>query len=63
MGTDIPVLTIPIPASAPFNLDIGGANGHYFGTGIAYAFTTDAADSGTTALLSGDILGFNLTYA
>lgn len=63
VGTDTPVLTIPIPASAPFNIDIGGANGFYLGTGIAYGFTTDAADNGTTALGSGDILGFNLTYS
>lgn len=63
VGTDVPVLTIPIPASAVFNIDIGGAFGFYLGTGIAYGFTTDAADNGTTALSAGDVLDFCLTYA
>ena len=63
VGTDTPVLTIPIAASSRFDIDIGAANGFYLGTGIAYGFTTDAADSGTTALLAADILGFTLTYA
>lgn len=63
VGTDTPVLTIPIAASGRFDIDIGGANGFYLGTGIAYGFTTDAADAGTTALLAGDILGFTLTYS
>lgn len=63
VGTDVPVLTIPIAASGRFDIDIGGAFGFHFTTGIAYALTTDAADAGTTALLAGDILGFTLTYA
>lgn len=63
VGTDVPVLTIPIAASGRFDIDIGGANGFYMGTGIAYGFTTDAADNGTTALAAGDILGFTLSYA
>jgi hypothetical protein len=63
VGTDTPVLTVPIPASGVFNIDVGGMLGFYLGTGIAYGFTTDAADAGTTALLAGDILDFCLTYA
>lgn len=63
VGTDVPVLTIPIAASARFDIDIGDANGFYLGTGIAYGFTTDAADNGTTALSAGDILDFTMTYA
>jgi len=63
VGTDVPVLTIPIAASGRFDIDIGGDSGFYLGTGIAYGFTTDAADNGTTALLAGDILGFTLTYS
>lgn len=63
VGTDVPVLTIPVAASGRFEIDIGGAYGFHFPTGIALAFTTDAADAGTTALLAGDILGFTLTYA
>lgn len=60
VGTDTPVLTLALAASAVFNLDMGG---HYFSTGIAYGLTTDAADAGTTALLAGDILGLTVTYA
>lgn len=63
VGTDVPVLTIPIGASGRFDIDIGGDTGFYLGTGIAYGFTTDAADNGTTALLAADILGFTLTYS
>jgi hypothetical protein len=60
VGTDVPVITVPIPASSSFNIDLGG---YYLGTGISYGFTTDAADAGTTALLAADILGFTLLYA
>lgn len=63
VGTDTPVLTIPLAASSRFDIDVGGSNGFYLGTGIGYGFTTDAADNGTTALLAADILGFTLTYA
>lgn len=63
VGTDTPLKTIAIPASAVFNLDIGGADGFYFGTGIGYGFTTDATDAGTTALAAGDILDFCLDFS
>lgn len=63
VGTDTPVLTIPLAASSVFNHDIGGDIGFGLDTGIAYGFTTDAANNGTTALLAGDILGFTLIYA
>jgi hypothetical protein len=60
VGTDTPVLTIAIPASAAFNFDLGGIA---FSTGIAYGLTTDAADAGTTAVAAGAILGLNVVYA
>jgi len=60
IGTDTPVLTFPIPANAPFNAPAGLAS-TYFGTGIAYAFTTDAA--GATAAAAGAVSAFNLTFA
>lgn len=63
VGTDTPVITIPLAASARFNEPIADALGFYLGTGIAYGFTTDAADNGTTALSAGDILDFTLTYS
>lgn len=60
VGTDTPVLVLACPSSQPFLFDL---KGHYFSTGIAYGMTTDAADSGTTALLAGDVLGLTVTYA
>lgn len=63
VGTDTPVITVPLAASSRFDIDLGEANGFYFSTGIAYGLTTDALDAGTTALAAGDILGFTLTYA
>lgn len=63
VGTDTPVLTFVLPASAAFSIDVGGSVGHYFGTGIAYAITGAAADTDTTAIASGDIECLNLTYS
>jgi hypothetical protein len=60
VGTDTPKITVPIAASSRFEIAL---DGFYLATGIAYGFTTDAADNGTTALLAADILGFTLTYA
>jgi len=60
VGTDTPVLTITLPATAAFEIDFSG---QYFSLGIAYALTTGVADADTGALTSGDITGFNLSYA
>lgn len=54
VGTDIPVLTIPIPADGIEQID-GGSNGIRFGTGIAWALTTGAADTDTGAVAAGEI--------
>lgn len=62
VGTDTPILTLVIQPSGPFVFDLG-ANGHYFGTGIAYAITGAAADADTTAISAGDIECLNLTYS
>lgn len=59
IGTDTPVMTYPIPANATFTQSIPA--GAYFGTGIAYAFTTDAA--GTTGSAAAAIIAFNLLVA
>lgn len=59
VGTDVPVLTLACPASAPFAFYL---DGFVFSTGISYALTTDAADAGTTALLAADVLGLNVLY-
>jgi len=63
VGTDTPVMTFVLAASAPFAIDLGASVGHYFSTGIAYAITGAAADNDTTAIASGDIECLNLTYA
>lgn len=60
VGTDTPVLTLVIPASASFSFRF---TAQYFSTGIAYAITGAAADADTTAIGSGDIECLNMTYA
>lgn len=57
VGTDTPVATFPIPASATgagfaINLDPG----FDFSTGIAYALTTGVADADTAAVAANEII-------
>lgn len=57
VGTDTPVATFPIPASATgagFALDFGP--GFDFSTGIAYATTTGVADGDTAAVAANEII-------
>jgi len=49
VGTDIPVIVIPIPAGQTVNFH-GGSNGIRFATGIGWALTTGAADNDTGAV-------------
>jgi hypothetical protein len=60
VGTDTPVKTIYLPATAAFALDFG--TGLTFATGISIALTGAGADADTTALASGDILALNVDY-
>lgn len=60
VGTDTPVKTIYLPASAAFAFDFG--TGVAFATGIGIALTGAGADADTTALSSGDILALNVDY-
>lgn len=60
VGTDIPVLTVPVPASSVLSLNLGTI-GLRFATGIAIATTTGIVDSDTTAVAVGD-LHINLSY-
>jgi hypothetical protein len=60
VGTDTPVKTIYLPASAAFAIDFG--TGVSFATGISIALTGAAADADTTALSSGDIVALNVDY-
>lgn len=54
VGTDVPVLTISIPAGGTVTIPFG-ATGHRFTTGIALAITNLAADSDTTAVAAGQV--------
>lgn len=63
VGTDTPVLTLPIPgntAGAGFVLDTGGM-GIAFATGIALAITTGVADADAGAVAANDIV-VNILY-
>ena len=54
VGTDTPVITIPVPAGSVISLNFG-ALGRRFATGIALAITNLAADSDTTAVAAGQV--------
>lgn len=63
VGTDVPVMTIPIPANTqgagiaiPFSMGVN------FPLGIALAITTGSADNNNVAVAAGDVI-INLTYA
>jgi hypothetical protein len=63
VGTDIPVMTIPVPAniqgagiSIPFSVGVN------FPLGIGLAITTGSADNDAVAIVAGDVI-LNLTYA
>lgn len=63
VGTDTPVMTLPIPANAAgagFVLDTGGM-GIAFATGIGYAITTGVADADTGAVAANEIV-VNVLY-
>ncbi len=54
VGTDVPVLTIALPASGTVTVPFG-ATGHRFATGIALAITNLAADSDATAVAANQV--------
>ena len=63
VGTDIPIMTIPIPANTqgagiaiPFSMGVN------FSLGIGIAITSGLADADTGAVLANDVV-INLTYA
>lgn len=53
VGTDTPVMTIPLPAGQVVSINLN-SNGLRFGTGIAWALTTGAADNDTGAVAAGE---------
>jgi hypothetical protein len=54
VGTDVPILTVPIPINSSVVLNFG-TQGKRFTTGIAFALTGAQAVSDTTALAAGDV--------
>ena len=54
VGTSVPFLTIPIPASGVVNIPFG-AQGMRMATGIAFAITNLVADSDTTAIAAAQV--------
>lgn len=60
VGTDTPFVTLALPATAAFNIDLHGLK---FSTGIGYGTTTAAADNSTAAVTAADIVGLSVTYA
>jgi len=59
VGTDTPVLTVALPASTAFSLDMGGFT---FANGIGYGITVLAPDADASAIAAADILGLNIMY-
>lgn len=62
LGTDTPVLSFQIPASAAFNVTLS-AGGAAFNTGIAFAITTDNATIPTTGATAADITSLAIFVA
>lgn len=60
-STDTPVLTIHLPPSSDFAIDLPG--GFNFNFGLGFRLTTGSADNDTGAVAAGDILGLNLLAA
>lgn len=60
VGTDVPVLTLHLPATAPFSFNFG--DGLSFSLGIGYGFTVAAADADVAALTAADIICLNVVY-
>lgn len=59
VGTDVPVMTIPIPPGSAANVEFG--KGIAFATGIAFAITTGVGTADTGAVAANEII-VNLMY-
>lgn len=60
VGTDVPFMTIYLPATSSFEVNLDGL---YFSLGIGFGLTTAAADADVGALTAADVLALNITYA
>lgn len=54
VGTDVPVLTVPLPAEEVVSINLG-SNGLRLSAGISFALTTGSADSDTAAVGASEI--------
>lgn len=61
VGTDTPLITLALPASAAFAFDFA-ADTLIFPLGVGYGLTTAAADNSTAAVGAGDIVALNILY-
>lgn len=62
VGTDVPVVTIPLTPSREFDIDLG-LIGQYFSSGISYGLTTGAVDTDTGVLTAADVVGLAIWYS
>lgn len=60
VGTDVPIMTVPLPADGQVNISF--PTGILFSLGIAFAITGAVADTDSTAVAANDIHG-GLLYA
>lgn len=54
VGTDVPLLTIPIPATGQVSVELG-AMGLNFANGLALAITAGAADTDVAAVAAAEV--------
>lgn len=54
VGVDVPVLTVPIPATGSANINLG-ALGLRFSVGIAFALTVEGTNAGATGVAANEI--------
>lgn len=57
VGTDVPVLTVGVPATATGGSRDINLDGMDFSLGIAYAITKLVADNDTTVVVANDLVG------
>lgn len=62
VGTDTPVLIIPLAPSSNFEFNLADI-GLHLTTGMSIAITGNAASNDNTAIAANDILGLNIIYA
>lgn len=59
-SADTPKAVYAIPASGPFELDLG--DGLFFSGGLGLRIVTGSADNDATAIAANDVVGLNISY-